>query len=271
MPPPDLALPFVWGGLFAAAIALAAWRARSLTRGGALAAFVVGTATFGCGGIPATAILLAFFITSVGLSRLGKARKRALGDIAKGGPRDALQVLANGGAATACMVLAQIDHARAAGWLAGFATAYAAATADTWSTEIGTLARGFPRSILTGKPLATGLSGGVSWQGTLAAVAGALWIAIVAQAASYSLAVSAIVMALGFAGAMLDSLLGAAAQALRFCPRCERPCENDPHVCGTATTPLRGLAWLDNDGVNFAATTAPAGVAVAVVTLLMLG
>jgi uncharacterized protein (TIGR00297 family) len=260
----ELALPYAWGGLFAAAIALAAWRARSLTVDGACAAFVVGTATFGSGGWAATIVLLAFFASSVGFSRLGKARKRALGDIAKGGPRDAMQVLANGGAATVCIVFARIDLAHAAAWLAGFATGYAAATADTWSTEIGTLARGTPRSILTGAPIATGLSGGVSVQGTLAALGGAIWIALAAAATGYGLAVAAIVAILGFGGALFDSVLGAAAQVLRWCPACERACENDPHVCGTRTTRLRGFAWLDNDGVNFAATALPAALAVVV-------
>jgi uncharacterized protein (TIGR00297 family) len=260
----ELALPYAWGGLFAAAIALAAWRAQSLTADGAVAAFVVGTATFGSGGWAATVILLAFFLSSVGLSRVGKARKRGLRDIAKGGPRDARQVLANGGAATVCIVLARIDTAHAAGWLAGFATGYAAATADTWSTEIGTLARGTPRSILTGRPIATGLSGGVSVQGTLAALGGALWIALAAAATGYSVVVATIVGILGFGGALLDSVLGAAAQVLRYCPACDRACENDPHACGTPTTRLRGFSGLDNDGVNFAATAVPAALAVLV-------
>jgi len=78
---------------------LAADRAHALTRGGALAAFVVGSVTYASGGIPFTAILLAFFVPSVAVSRIGRTRKRALVDIGKGGPRDALQVLANGGVA----------------------------------------------------------------------------------------------------------------------------------------------------------------------------
>ncbi len=260
---PDIILPYLWGGLVAAAIAIGAHRAHTLTTDGALAAFAVGTLTFGSGGWPATVLLLAFFVPSVGLSRLGKTRKRLLGDIAKGGPRDARQVLANGGASTVAIVLARIDTAHVEIWLAAFAAGYAAATADTWSTEIGTLAKGAPRSILTFRPIATGLSGGVTVQGTAAALAGALWIGSAALVMSYTAPIAALVVVLGFAGAILDSVLGAAAQALRFCPHCRRACENDPHVCGTATVPLRGYAWLDNDGVNLAATCIPAALAAA--------
>ncbi len=123
-------------------------------------------------------MLLAFFLPSVGLSRLGRRRKRELVDIGKGGARDALQVLANGGVATACAVLFALAHDPRWAW--AFAGAYAAATADTWATEIGTLARRAPRSIFTLRPIATGLSGGITLPGTLAEVAGALWLGTVA-------------------------------------------------------------------------------------------
>ncbi len=95
-----------------------------------------------------TLVLLAFFIPSVALSRIGRARKKQLIDIGKGGARDAWQVLANGGVATLALAFALAGGATDL-LFAAFAGAYAAATADTWGTEIGTLARGMPRSILT--------------------------------------------------------------------------------------------------------------------------
>src|ERR1700722_3888691 len=100
------------GALCAAAVALIAWRLRALTAGGALAAFAVGTATFGALGPPGAAVLLAFFVTSVALSRAGRARKRGLVDAGKAGARDAAQVLANGAAAALCGLLALRGDAR---------------------------------------------------------------------------------------------------------------------------------------------------------------
>jgi len=256
-------------------------RVHALTRSGGVAAFVVGTLTFAAGTVGTALLLLAFFISSVGLSRAGKARKRALVDIGKGGARDARQVLANGGVATACIVAwVYLGHSAAASvWFVAFAGAYAAATSDTWGTEIGTLAAKPPRSIITGKPLATGLSGGVSAPGTAAEVAGAVLIAFLTPPAlllalpGTGVALHALtalllpVFAGGFGGATVDSLLGATLQDRRWCPSCQRECEVDLHGCGTVTVRRRGFGWLTNDAVNFAATASGALIAVGVWTL----
>jgi uncharacterized protein (TIGR00297 family) len=246
----------LWGAGFAAVVALAAWRARALTAGGAIAAFVVGAATFGAGGWPAAAVLFAFFVPSALLSRAGAARKQAMTDTGKHGPRDARQVLANGGVAAACALVAVGGHGAFA---AAFAGAFAAAAADTWATEIGVLSSEQPRSILTFQPVAAGLSGGVTVGGTLASIAGA--IAVASTASITGVAPFLPVAAAGVAGSLADSAIGAALQALRWCPNCARSCETDPHVCGTPTQLRRGIAWMDNDAVNLAATLTGAAVA----------
>jgi uncharacterized protein (TIGR00297 family) len=276
------ALDVLIGAVFAGVIALVAWRARALTRSGAIAAFVVGTVTYAAGTIGFTLILLAFFGSSVALSRVGRARKRALVDVGKHDARDALQVLANGGVATACAVGFGLTHD--VRWAIAFAGAYAAATADTWATEIGTLARRTPRSIVSFRPVAAGMSGGITLPGTLAQVAGALWIGLVAPVGivlAYAVGDSdfgisfggpvvwaavrelSIVPLAGIAGATADSLIGATLQELRRCGACDRTCETDPHVCGNPTRRVRGLRGVSNDVVNFAATAAGAAAAVA--------
>ncbi len=277
------------GAAFAGAIALGAWRARALTRGGAVAAFVVGMLTYASGTVGFTLVLLAFFVPSVLLSRLGRGRKRALIDIGKHGARDAMQVLANGGIATVCAVGWAITHDLH--WAAAFAGAYAAATADTWATEIGTLSRHRPRSIFTLRPVATGLSGGITLPGTLAEIAGALWIGIAGLAgiviantvglAGFALAwhpavpaplvygVPALTLLAiplgGVAGATLDSVLGGSVQELRRCDACEHTCETDPHACGNPTRLVRGVRGFSNDLVNLLATATGAAVAFALV------
>ena len=237
------------GAVLAAAVALLAWRAKALSASGAIGAWFVGTAVFGAGGWQGAAVLLAFFIPSTILSRVGRARKRALGDAGKQGPRDVWQVLANGGIAALCMAAAPRYGAPAA---AAFAAAFAAAAADTWGTEIGTLSREVPRSILTFARIPAGLSGGITLAGTLATFAGGALVAAVA--AGTGVAPFLPVAVGGVAGAFLDSVLGASLQALRWCPTCERACETNPHRCGTPTTLRRGVGWIENDAINFAAT-----------------
>src|SRR5580658_10739442 len=102
---------------------------RVLTRGGAIAAFAVGALTFAAGTLGSALLLLAFFISSIALSRAGKKRKRQLVDIGKGGARDAWQVLANGGIATVCILAwVVVDHSRVLSiWFVAFCGAYAAA------------------------------------------------------------------------------------------------------------------------------------------------
>ena len=240
----------------AGAIALAARRANALDGAGAIAAWAVGSATIAGLGGPGAAVLLAFFVPAVALSRVGRARKRvALADVEKTGARDAGQVAANGAIAAFCALAAlRVPRARLA-----FAGAFAAAAADTWGTEIGVLAKGTPVSIVTLQPVATGLSGGVTLAGTLAELAGTAAVAAVALAldrrAFWRVALA------GFAGALADSILGGSLQALRRCPACERLTEREIHGCGTPTDRIRGLARFGNDGVNFVATATGAAVA----------
>jgi uncharacterized protein (TIGR00297 family) len=242
---------------------------RPLTAGGTFAALGVGVLTvlgalygWTIFALPfVLAVLFGFFLTSVALSHVGRARKRLLVDIPKSGPRDALQVLANGGVATLCAVAAAaIDRG---GFtpphlcyvlLWAFVGAYAAATADTWSTEIGSAFGGTPRSIVGFAPVATGLSGGVTLVGSAAMLAGAAWIALIWALPQGSWTAFWIVTAAGVAGALADSVAGATLQELRRCPRCDRPTETAIHLCATPTVALRGIPWMNNDAVNAFAT-----------------
>ncbi len=220
-----------------------------LSRSGLIAAAIVGALVWIFAGWHGLLVLLAFFIPSIAISRVGKARKRELVDIGKQGPRDAMQVLANGGVATLAAVL---SHWLGTPMLAAFAGAFAAASADTWATEIGTLAKGAPRSILTLKRLPPGISGGITWEGSLAQIAGAAIVAFVALL--LRVAPFWPILVGGVAGSLVDSLLGATLQSLRYCPQCQRDCETNPHVCGTSTVMRRGVGWIENDVVNFGAT-----------------
>lgn len=236
---------------------------KTLTRSGVFAAVAVGACVFGGLGWRGAAVLLAFFLPAIVLSRAGRTRKRALRDVGKHGARDGAQVLANGGIAACCAMLAIVHVVPFA---PAFAGALAAAAADTWGTEIGTLARARPRSLLSLRPIETGLSGGVTWLGTLAEFAGAAVVAAVALLGG--LAAFIPVFAGGMAGALADSALGATLQELRYCATCKRQCETNPHYCGAPTGLVRGVRGISNDAVNLLSTLAGGAVAASVALAL---
>jgi uncharacterized protein (TIGR00297 family)/Raf kinase inhibitor-like YbhB/YbcL family protein len=256
-------LQFALGVLLAVLISFAAYRLHSLSRSGALAATLLGAVIFGLGGLGWAVLLLAFFISSSGLSRLAGRRKSAFTEkFAKGHRRDAGQVLANGGIAGLFTLLHLLFPGATWPW-AGAAGALAAANADTWATELGVLARRAPRLITTWKPVEQGTSGAISATGTLAGAGGALLIALCAAlfwpagltGPARWLGALALVTAAGLLGSLVDSLLGATLQAIYHCPACAKETERHPtHTCGTPTRRVRGLPWLNNDAVNAACT-----------------
>ncbi len=243
------------GFVLAAAISLAARRTRSLSVGGAIAATIIGTVAVAAGWNWG-ALLILYFASSTALSLVGRTEKEKRVDaiVEKGGERDAAQVLANGAlfAGAAIMMLVQPD----ARWIGLGGGALAASAADTWATEIGTLSRRLPRSILTGRPVPAGTSGAMSLAGSAAMIAGALFIGMLLLFLGWTLEIATSVAIAGVFGAMVDTLLGATLQARRWCPTCSQETERTVHACGTVTVHQRGLGWLDNDLVNFLSTAA---------------
>ena len=245
----DAATRAATGALVASLIAAGAYRSRSLSASGALAAIVVGTVCAAAGTTWAV-MIIGFFVSSTALGRIrSEARARRIGGIvAKGGPRDARQVLANGGVFTAA-ALGYLVHPSVA-WLTLGGGALAAAASDTWATEIGSLARQIPRNILTWQPVAPGTSGGVTIPGTMASLVGAAFVGAIALAGGWPAWVVGAVVGGGIVGGIADSVLGASVQVRRWCDRCVAGTEQPVHVCGTATRVSGGVPWIDNDTVN---------------------
>jgi uncharacterized protein (TIGR00297 family) len=271
----------LYGIILALVVSLVAYRAHALNPSGAAAAAILGTIVFGLGGLTWAVLLLAFFISSSGLSRLFKRRKAGLDEkFSKGSRRDAGQVLANGGISGVFVLLHLLFPGQAWPWM-GFAGALAAANADTWATELGVLSRSLPRMITSGRAVERGTSGAVSLAGTGAALSGGLLIGLLAgvlwrwtsplttpPAWGAVLGITAWVTLSGLAGSLVDSLLGATLQAIYTCPACQKETERHPtHLCGAQTIYLRGLPWLDNDWVNTICTLA-GGIAAALGALL---
>ncbi|SDR01707.1 DUF92 domain-containing protein [Natronobacterium texcoconense] len=130
-------------------------------------------------------------------------------------------------------------------FLFAFAGSVATAMSDTLSSEIGSVFE-TPRLITTFEPVEPGTDGGVTWQGEIAGIAGAAVVAGISYWLFPEVDVvgAGIVLAAGFVGMTVDSLLGAT---------------------------LEGKL-LGNQGVNFLATLSGAIVAaLLVLSLAVLG
>ncbi len=262
MSPVNLLVFVPVGLLLSAIIGAAAYRRGSLSRGGVAGAVLTGTLHFGFGGPTWGLTLIAFFLGSTLLSKFRERDKEAVAaQYAKGGRRDLAQTLANGGIGA---TLAVAYWFAPQPWLfAAFVGATATANADTWATELGTLARRPPRLITSRRTVPPGTSGGITPFGTGAALVGGLFVGLAAWglAAAFGGGVAAIWVPLvgtvaGLAGSFADSLLGATLQAQYR--------DAAGAITERATRErVRGLAWMTNDAVNFLACLAGAAVGAA--------
>ncbi|MFO8035524.1 MAG: DUF92 domain-containing protein [Anaerolineales bacterium] len=245
-----LALGFSWG----------AWKAHALTKKGMWAAAAIGGIIYSFGRLPWSIPILGFFLSSSFLTLLQANQDGGSYPVQeKRQPRDWGQVLANGSAGA---VLAAIALLRP-GWewpVIAYAGAMAAVNADTWATELGSLSPINPRLITSWKTVEAGISGGVTLMGSLSALTGSVFIALITTLVFpriiWERGVFIITLA-GLTGSLVDSLLGASVQAMYFCPKCGKETEQHPlHSCQTPTLYDRGWIWLNNDGVNLLSSVA---------------
>jgi len=181
-----------------------------LTVKAALLGGVVGLLVFKGGGYTGIIMLALFFILGSAATGIGLKKKQALGaaDENKGG-RTAGQVMANGGVAAILGAIAWYIPALSPIVQLMIAGSIAAATADTLSSELGTLLGRRFYNIITFKKDQPGLDGVVSIEGTLTGAAGAVIVAgVYSIGHGWNSELLWIILA-GIIGNLADSILGA--------------------------------------------------------------
>jgi uncharacterized protein (TIGR00297 family) len=234
-----------------AALGYASYALETASIAGMLTGVLLGLLTIVLGGYGWFVVLISFFAIGGLSTKFRYDEKETLG-VAEdnNGARGTGNVLGN----AAVALVAVLGYAASAAdlvaieptlFLFAFTGSVATAMSDTLSSEIGSVFEE-PRLITTLEPVEPGTDGGVTWQGELAGFVGAGIVAAISYALFPEVGPlgALIIVAAGFAGMTVDSLLGAT---------------------------LEGTV-LGNQGVNFLATLSGALVcALLVLSLAVLG
>jgi uncharacterized protein (TIGR00297 family) len=221
-----------------AIVAWAGYRARTVSRSGAIVGAIIGTGIFAAAGWRGWTLLLLTFAAASVSSRVGLRHKTLLGIAeARGGRRGAGNAIANTGVAlaSACLILSTRHPAPAS---LPVAAALPAGGSDTIESEVGKAWGRRTWSITSFARVPAGTSGAMSLEGTAAGLLGALALGAAAAALGVVPAASIGPVVVGAtAGALLESYLGATLEA--------------PGI-------------LNNDVLNFINTAAAAAIAILV-------
>ena len=257
------------GLLISLLIGVGSYLKGALSLSGVLGAMLIGTSIFGFGGWVWGVLLITFYLSSTLLSHYKNQFKEQLAEkFAKGSRRDLGQTLANGGVSSLITLLAWWQQEPL--YFAAFVGVLATVNADTWATELGVLSRTPPRLITNGKVVSPGTSGGVSKLGTVATVAGAMFIGVAALllqliaswwskggdaildnwSAETTLALLPAATLGGLLGGFCDSFLGATVQAQYYSSARQKTTEREFEFDGERNKLSSGWRWLNNDWVN---------------------
>jgi len=211
---------------------------RGVNRSGAPAGGLACFLLFAGAGPTAFATLAALFSMTWVSTRLGYRRKLALGLAERREGRNAWQVLANLAVAALGSIVFSATGNRV--WLVAALAALAEAATDTVASEIGQYREPAARMITTWERVPAGTDGGITIPGSLAGLVAGLVIALIgATGGMVPPSRFWIPAAAGFAGMLIDSLLGATIQRQR---------------------------WISNQAVNLFATMAAGGIAYSLAT-----
>jgi uncharacterized protein (TIGR00297 family) len=233
MLPLSLSLPSQGWGDWLTALALnalligVAQRAPLLTPSGWLHAGILGTLLWGSLGWRGWLAVVAYLALGSAVTKAGFKAKQASGLAeARGGRRGPENVWGSALVAALLAVLTPSAGTWASLLLLGFAASLAAKLADTFGSEIGKRWGRHTVLITSLRPVPRGTEGAISLEGTAASAVGSLLMAGVMAALRVieTAAAFALVVGVGLAATLLESVIGATVQ--------------------------RRLSWLSNEAVN---------------------
>ena len=242
---------------------------RALTPDGIAAAIALDLAVSVAFGNAGFVVLCSFFVGAVIVDKIKKhTKKQTKVDIYEDKDcRNYIQVIANGFVSFASAIAFIITGEPVL--IIPFVTSLAEAFSDTVASGIGAFATTvydpFRRRRCEG-----GMSGGMSVEGTLASLVGAVLISSLAYLfgfEGFGVTELFVVAGCAFLGSIIDSALGSLAQVKFKCPVCGALTEREEH-CDTPTLKHSGYLPIDNDIVNMISCASSAIIATAIVLII---
>ena len=224
---------------------------KALTRGGVVLAVVLDLVVSIAFGNAGFVVLCSFFIGAIIVDKIKKRTKKQSRNIAKDVEdcRNYMQVFANGLVAFVSAIAFLIT--KNVIFTVPFVASLAEAFSDTVASGIGALSSTAYDPLKRCK-CETGLSGGMSLEGTLASIVGACLISYIAYSIGfigYGIREFFIVAISAFFGTLFDSFLGSLFQVKYKCKACGKITEREVH-CDLPTDRYSGYPIIDNDIVN---------------------
>ncbi len=208
-----------------------------LTVSGATAALWMALLLLVTGGLKAFIAPGIFLLSGSLLSKLNNNDKEKNG-------RNAIQVFCNGIVGISCLILFAVSHQQV--YLLAALVSFCISMSDSVSSELGTYLKGTTVDMLSFKKLPPGISGGISWQGSLSGLIGAaILAAAVCFAYQFSLTVFLWITVSGFMGMLADSILGSTIQK-KYTSATGAIIEDYE----TNAVKVKGFNWCNNDMVN---------------------
>ncbi|MGC9096239.1 MAG: DUF92 domain-containing protein [Infirmifilum sp.] len=251
---------FAFGLALGLPLGLAAYKLKYLDAKAA-ALSIMFSGLYFMGGIGLYLASLTFFFSSSLITKLGYANKRQKDAAEREGGRSSSQVIGAGLVAALFTALHGLFIDYRQKLLPTALAVLAASNADTWAAELGAIYPGRPRLIT--RPwvkVEPGTSGGITPLGTMGSILGAAIIGVVALLESnlgllnINHACVPLIIALGWLGEVLDSVVGATLQKKYYCPRCKTLTDKTMHSCGEKTLPAGGFSFITNEVTNLIAT-----------------
>ena len=212
-----------------------------------------------CAGLPLFLLVMICYFTNFIIVKIVKTIRKKKGlPVEEHKTRRLHQIVAN---ALPCMVFAILYYIfKQPAFIIAGAVSVIEELADSMASDVGRYCKRKPIDICRFKVTEPGLSGGISWLGTLIALVSCFAMGAIGLAFELYTPLQYVFLSLlAFVGMIIDSILGSLVQVKYICTECGVITEAKMH-CDKPTVKKSGLLFVNNSVVNLLAGFITAGI-----------